>query len=170
MAKDLAAAAKAKNIKYFLVSFVDLLGQLRAKLVPASAIRGMQKNGAGFAGFATWLDMTPAHPDMFAVPDPDSLVQLPWKPEVGWLAADLWMNGKPVEASPRVALKRQIEAVWVRNYLSTMVLEIQTLARACGKSHVLNLEPEDLAALTLEAAAMAKVPLAGTDWIPGNNK
>ena len=110
MAKDLAAAAKAKNIKYFLVSFVDLLGQLRAKLVPASAIRGMQKNGAGFAGFATWLDMTPAHPDMFAVPDPDSLVQLPWKPEVGWLAADLWMNGKPVEASPRVALKRQIEA------------------------------------------------------------
>ena len=110
MAKDLAAAAKANNIKYFLVSFVDLLGQLRAKLVPASAIRGMQKNGAGFAGFATWLDMTPAHPDMFAVPDPDSLVQLPWKPEVGWLAADLWMDGKPVEASPRVALKRQIEA------------------------------------------------------------
>jgi hypothetical protein len=48
-----------------------------------------------------------------------------------------------------------------------MVLEIQTLARACGKSHVLNLEPEDLVALTVEAAAMAKVPLAGTDWIPG---
>jgi glutamate synthase domain-containing protein 2 len=58
---------------------------------------------------------------------------------------------------------------WVRNYLSTMVLELQTLARACGKSHVLNLEPEDLTALTIEAAAMAKVPLAGTDWIPGNN-
>jgi glutamate synthase domain-containing protein 2 len=55
----------------------------------------------------------------------------------------------------------------VRNYLSTMVLEAQTLARACGKSHLLNLEPEDLAALTLEAAAMAGVPLAGTDWIPG---
>ena len=60
-------------------------------------------------------------------------------------------------------------ARWVRNYLSTMVLEMQTLARACGKSHVLNLEPEDLTALTIEAAAMAKVPLAGTDWIPGNN-
>ncbi|MBT5218533.1 MAG: type III glutamate--ammonia ligase, partial [Woeseia sp.] len=50
MAKDLGAIAKAKNIKYFLVSFVDLLGHLRAKLVPASAIRGMQKDGAGFAG------------------------------------------------------------------------------------------------------------------------
>ncbi len=116
MAKDLAAAAKAKNIKYFLVSFVDLLGQLRAKLVPASAIRGMQKDGAGFAGFAAWLDMTPAHPDMFGVPDPDSLIQLPWKPEVGWLASDLWMDGKPVEASPRIALKRQIDAAAKKGY------------------------------------------------------
>ncbi len=53
------------------------------------------------------------------------------------------------------------------NYLRTMVLEAQTIARACGKSHVHNLEPEDLAALTLEAAAMARVPLAGTGWIPG---
>jgi glutamate synthase domain-containing protein 2 len=55
------------------------------------------------------------------------------------------------------------------NYLRTMVLETQTLARACGKSHVHNLEPEDLVALTIEAAAMARVPLAGTDWIPGRN-
>ena len=55
----------------------------------------------------------------------------------------------------------------VRNYLTTLTLEAQTLARACGKSHLLNLEPEDLVALTVEAAAMAGVPLAGTDWIPG---
>jgi len=55
----------------------------------------------------------------------------------------------------------------LRNYLKVMTLEAQTLARACGKNHVLNLEPEDLCALTLEAAAMAKVPLAGTDWYPG---
>ncbi|MFA7594746.1 MAG: FMN-binding glutamate synthase family protein [Novosphingobium sp.] len=53
------------------------------------------------------------------------------------------------------------------NYLAVMVLEAQTIARACGKSHLLNLEPEDLVALTMEAAAMARVPLAGTDWIPG---
>jgi methylamine---glutamate N-methyltransferase subunit C len=53
------------------------------------------------------------------------------------------------------------------NYLRTMTLETQTLARACGKSHVHNLEPEDLVALTVEAAAMARVPLAGTSWIPG---
>lgn len=53
------------------------------------------------------------------------------------------------------------------NYLRVLTLETQTLARACGKSHIHNLEPEDLAALTIEAAAMAKVPLAGTSWIPG---
>ncbi len=54
------------------------------------------------------------------------------------------------------------------NYLSVLTMEAQTLARACGKSHVHNLEPEDLQALTVEAAAMAKVPLAGTGWIPGH--
>ena len=53
------------------------------------------------------------------------------------------------------------------NYLQVLTLETQTIARACGKSHVSNLEPEDLAALTVEAAAMAKVPVAGTDWVPG---
>lgn len=105
---DLADVAQKKGIKYFLISYTDLFGHQRAKLVPASAIAGMQKNGAGFAGFATWLDMTPADPDLFAKPDPESLIQLPWKPEVGWLAADLWMNGRPVEASPRNALKAQI--------------------------------------------------------------
>jgi glutamine synthetase len=68
----------------------------------------MAKNGAGFAGFATWLSMSPADPDLFAVPDPDSLIQLPWKPEVGWLAADLWMAGKEVEHAPRNMLKRML--------------------------------------------------------------
>ena len=108
MATDLAAAAKERGIKYFLISYTDLFGTQRAKLVPAAAIKGMAKSGAGFAGFATWLDMTPADPDLFAIPDPDSLIQLPWKPEVGWLAADLWMDGKLVEQSPRNVLKRLI--------------------------------------------------------------
>jgi glutamine synthetase len=109
MAVDLDKVAKSEGIKYFLISFVDLFGVLRSKLVPARAIGQMQEDGAGFAGFASWLDMTPADPDMFSIPDPESLIQLPWKPEVAWLAGDLWMAGKPVEASPRVALKRQME-------------------------------------------------------------
>lgn len=91
---------QAKKIKYFLISFVDLFGVLRSKLVPARAIGDMQRDGAGFAGFAAWLDMSPADGDMFAVPDPESLIQLPWKPEVGWLASDLYLDGKPIEASP----------------------------------------------------------------------
>ena len=108
MTVSLAQVATEKGIKYFLISYTDLFGNQRAKLVPASAIAGMQASGAGFAGFATWLDMSPADPDLFARPDPASLIQLPWKPEVGWLAADLWMDGKPVAHAPRNVLKAQI--------------------------------------------------------------
>ena len=62
----------------------------------------------------------------------------------------------PVEGGQRIA-----------NYLRVLTMEAQAIARACGKAHVRHLEPEDLVALTIEAAAMARVPLAGTDWIPG---
>ena len=113
---DLAKEAKSRKIQYFLISFTDLFGMARAKLVPAAAIGAMQREGAGFAGFATWLDMTPAHPDMFAVPDADTLIQLPWRPEVGWLAADLRMNGEEVAASPRVMLKNQIKRAQTRKW------------------------------------------------------
>jgi len=113
---DLEAVAKERGIKYFLISYVDLFGALRAKLVPASAIRDMQKAGAGFAGFATWLDMSPADPDLFAVPDASSLIQLPWKPEVGWLAADLVMDGEEVAQGPRTVLKRQLAAAAALGY------------------------------------------------------
>ena len=115
MSKNLFQIAKQKKIKYFLISFVDLFGVLRSKLVPAHAIKEMQNAGAGFAGFAAWLDMTPADSDMFGIPDPDSLIQLPWNKEVGWLASDLWMNGKPVDASPRVMLKNQIKKLKKQN-------------------------------------------------------
>ncbi|MFZ9632661.1 MAG: type III glutamate--ammonia ligase, partial [Alphaproteobacteria bacterium] len=114
MATDLAKLAKERRIRYFLISYVDLFGALRAKLVPARAIGEMQRAGAGFAGFATWLDMSPADSDMFAVPDPDSLVQLPWKPEVGWLASDLFMDGKPVAHGPRHILRQQVAAAAAR--------------------------------------------------------
>ena len=125
MAKNLSKIAKTKKIKYFLISFVDLFGVLRSKLVPTRAIDEMQKNGAGFAGFATWLDMTPADTDMFAIPDPDSLIQLPWNKEVGWLASDLWMSGKPVKASPRVMLKEQIKKLSTKNLVMKSGVECE---------------------------------------------
>jgi glutamine synthetase len=105
MPTELSEVARERGIKNFLVSYTDLFGHMRAKLVPARAIDKMAREGAGFAGFATWLDMTPAMPDLFAVPDPASLVQLPWKREVGWLAADLYMEGSRVEQAPRTVLQ-----------------------------------------------------------------
>ena len=71
---------------------------------------------------------------------------------------DLMARLDPIEGGRRL-----------NNYLNVMTLEAQTLARACGKSHLHNLEPEDLVALTMEAAAMAQVPLSGTNWWPGKS-
>ena len=107
---DLAAFAREKGVKYFLVNFTDLRGVQRSKLVPATAIGMVETNGAGFAGFATYLDMSPADPDMFAVPDAATAIQLPWNPEVAWVASDLVMDGKPVAQAPRVVLKTLIAA------------------------------------------------------------
>ncbi|MDJ0994576.1 MAG: type III glutamate--ammonia ligase [Dinoroseobacter sp.] len=110
MTTDLAKFAADRGIKYFMISFTDLFGGQRAKLVPAQAIGDMQEEGAGFAGFATYLDMTPAHPDMLAVPDPASVIQLPWKPEVAWVAANPVMEGEEVDQAPRNVLRRLIAA------------------------------------------------------------
>ena len=108
--QSLGAYAKDKGVKYFLIAFVDLFGTMRAKIVPATAIDMVAKAGAGFAGFAAWLDLTPAHPDMLVMPDPDTLIQLPWKPEIAWVTGDLVMDGKPLTQNPRQVLKRVVEA------------------------------------------------------------
>jgi glutamate synthase domain-containing protein 2 len=88
-------------------------------------------------------------------------------------AYDDWQDGRDpagiTTQDPELAARLDPVAAGRRlaNYLAVLTLEAQTIARACGKSHLHNLEPEDLVALTVEAAAMARVPLAGTDWIPG---
>jgi glutamate---methylamine ligase len=113
---QLSEYAAERGIKYFMVSFTDLRGVQRAKLVPAASIDRIASEGAGFAGFATWLDMTPADADMLALADRDSVIQLPWKPEVAWLTGDLVMSGKPVEQAPRRVLQRQIQRAAERGY------------------------------------------------------
>mgnify|MGYP003338895886 CR=1 FL=1 len=112
----LSQTAKELGIRYFLISFADMLGVSRAKLVPAQVIDETAEVGAPFAGFATWLDLTPADADIFARPDPRSLIQLPWKPEVGWLAADLWMNGQPLAQAPRNVLRQQVARAEAQGY------------------------------------------------------
>ena len=108
MSIDLASFAKDKGVKYFMISYTDMFGGQRAKLVPAQAIADMQVDGAGFAGFATWFDHTPAYPDMLAIPDPNSVIQLPWKPEVAWVAANCIMEDEPVAQAPRNVLRTLI--------------------------------------------------------------
>ncbi|MEN9223858.1 MAG: type III glutamate--ammonia ligase [Thermostichus sp. HHBFW_bins_43] len=107
MTQPLSEIARAQGINYFLLSFMDLFGIQRAKLVPASVIDAMADGQAGFAGFAAWLDLTPADPDVFAQPDRERLFQLPWQPELAWMPADLiQVNGDPLPQTPRWVLKQ----------------------------------------------------------------
>ncbi len=110
MTTPLSEIARDRGIRYFLISFTDLLGVQRSKLVPAASIDEIAAAGAGFAGFAAWLDMTPADPDVLAIPDPDRVFPLPWQPEVAWMPADLYsMDGQPLEQAPRLVLQHVLQ-------------------------------------------------------------
>lgn len=113
----LSELARDRNIRYFLISFTDLFGVQRAKLVPAQGIDEMAENGAGFGGFAAYLDMSPADPDILAIPDRDRLIQLPWQPDVAWMPADIYgVDGNPIMQTPRVVLKQVLKAAEERGY------------------------------------------------------
>ncbi len=127
MTDSLHEFANQNGVKFFLFNFTDLFGVQRAKLVPASAVADMQESGAGFAGFAAWLDMTPAHPDMFVMPDPGSVIQLPWKPEVAWVAGDPWMDNAPVAQAPRNVLKAQRLAAGDRKMMTGVEAEFHLI-------------------------------------------
>ena len=117
MGSKLEIFAKKNKIKYFLINFLDLNGVQRSKLVPTPAIAEMEKEGAGFAGFATFLDMTPSYPDMFCLPDPEAVIQLPWKPEVAWVPGNLSMNDQLVDQAPRVILSKLIDKAKTSGYV-----------------------------------------------------
>jgi glutamine synthetase type III len=106
--QSLAEKAKALGIKFFLVSYTDLLGGTRAKLVPASQIALAEREGAFFSAFASNLGMGPEAAEIAVIPDPDSLIQLPWEPTVGWVASDVYYEGEPFPAAPRMMLNRAI--------------------------------------------------------------
>lgn len=107
-AMDLEHYAHENNIRYFLVNYTDLFGVQRAKMVPSASISQTQTSGAGFAGYASWLDMSPADSDLIALPDPGSIFKLPWQPEIAWIASNLSMDGLPVGQGPRNALSTLI--------------------------------------------------------------
>ena len=128
------AYAKKNGIKYFLISFVDLFGTMRAKVVPATAIDKVAKAGAGFAGFAVWFDMTPAHADILVMADLETAIQLPWKPEVAWVTGDLMMDGKPVTQNPRQVLKRGAAPRFVKLEVPEWVRQTVHLAEVNASS------------------------------------
>lgn len=114
---DLSKVAEERGIEFFLVSFVDIYGVLRSKMVPAPAIGQIQKDGAGFAPFAAWLDYGPDAADMVAIPDPTSLIQVPFQPELAFVVGDCYIDGEKVLDSPRWVLKEQIAKAAASGYV-----------------------------------------------------
>lgn len=107
--KPLAELAKELKLDFFLVSFTDLLGGTRAKLVPAAKIAAVEAAGAFFAPFACYLGLGPDANDIAAIPDSTSLIVLPWQPNVAWVASDVYLNGKLFPAAPRVIFKQVLQ-------------------------------------------------------------
>ncbi|MEO0985711.1 MAG: type III glutamate--ammonia ligase [Cyanobacteria bacterium J06639_14] len=106
---SLVEKAKELGLKFFLVSYTDLLGGTRAKLVPAAKIASVETDGAFFASFASNLGLGPDAAEIAVVPDPNSLIVLPWQPTVGWVASDVYFDGQPFDAAPRMILNRALD-------------------------------------------------------------
>jgi glutamine synthetase len=114
--RSLAELATELGLNFFLVSYTDLLGGTRAKLVPAAKIADVESAGAFFAPFASNLGLGPDAHDIAAIPDPSSLIVLPWQPNVGWVASDVYLDGKPYGAAPRVILKQVLQQCEALSY------------------------------------------------------
>ena len=106
---SLVEKAKELGLRFFLVSYTDLLGGTRAKLVPAAKIASVETDGAFFASFASNLGLGPDAAEIAVVPDPNSLIVLPWQPTVGWVASDVYFDGQPFDAAPRMILNRVLD-------------------------------------------------------------
>jgi glutamate---methylamine ligase len=143
MTQPLSDIAREKGIRYFLISFTDLFGTQRAKLVPTASIDTMAQNGAGFAGFAAWLDMSPADPDILAIPDPNSLIQLPWRREVAWIASDLYgVDGQPLAQTPRLVLKNVLQQAQAMGYCVQTGVECEYFLLAADSESIS--DPRDI--------------------------
>ena len=117
MAEDYRSVIQERGIAYFLCSFVEMSGIPKAKLVPASALEDMVKEGAGFAGFAAGdVGQTPADPDLVAVPDMAAMIQLPWRSDIAWVPGMLQVEGQPSAYCPRRILARQLDIARKRGY------------------------------------------------------
>jgi glutamine synthetase len=118
MLDQIKALIKDNGIEYFLCSFVELSGAPKAKLVPATHLDDMAREGAGFAGFAAGdLNQGPHDPDIVSMPDFRSLAVLPWRKNVAWVPGNLHVNGQPWLYCPRTILARQLDKVREMGYV-----------------------------------------------------
>lgn len=118
MLEQVKTLVKEKGIEYFFCSFVELSGAPKAKLVPASHIDDMAREGAGFAGFAAGdLNQGPHDPDILSIPDFNSLMVLPWRKNVAWVPGNLHVNGQPWPYCPRTILTWQLEHARKKGYI-----------------------------------------------------
>jgi glutamine synthetase len=174
---SLAKFAKDNEIAFFLFNFTDLLGVQRSKLVPASAVEPMEQSGAGFAGFAAWLDLTPADADMFVIPDAKAVIRLPWRPEIAWVPGDPYMHGRPLEQGPRNVLKRVIELAVDRGFRMKVGVEpefhlISTDGSSISDANDTQIKPcYDQFALMRRLEVIAEIcgSMEGLGWRPYQN-
>jgi glutamine synthetase len=109
-AADIRGAIESDGLEFLFAQFVDMHAKPCAKLVPAGQLDELLESGAGFAGFAAGdIGQTPDSPDLVAIPDLASFTPLPWKPEIGWLACDVTVEGESWPYCPRTILRRQLE-------------------------------------------------------------
>src|SRR5437764_15391129 len=107
---EVRTLVEEKGIEFFLCSFVEMSGAPKAKLVPATHLESMAREGGGFAGFAAGeMGQGPHSPDMAAIPDFNSLTIVPWRKNIAWVAGDVHVEGKEYEYCPRTILRRQLE-------------------------------------------------------------
>jgi glutamine synthetase len=144
--KSLTEVAKELKLDFFLVSFTDLLGGTRAKLVPVAKIAAVESDGAFFAPFACHLGLGPDANDIAALPDPNSLIVLPWQPNVGWVASDVYLNGKPFEAAPRVIFKNVLKQCEALGYAYKTGVEAEFMLLKKEGTHYQVADPLDIAA------------------------
>src|SRR5215467_13710877 len=124
MLDQIKALIKDNGIEYFLCSFVELSGAPKAKLVPATHLDDMAREGAGFAGFAAGdLNQGPHDPDIVSMPDFDSLAILPWRKNVAWVPGNLLVNGAPWPYCPRTILCEQLKRAREKGYILQVGVE-----------------------------------------------
>ena len=109
-ADDVRKAVKDDGIEFLFANFVDMHARPSAKLIPAEHLEDLLEDGAGFAGFAAGdIGQQPNDPDMIAMPDPGSFTKLPWKPNVGWFASNVTVEGEEHPYCPRTILQHQMK-------------------------------------------------------------